>query len=430
MNTNNRRTFSTPSRIALSVLAILATAADAQAVTEWDLPGQPLANTLREIAARTESNIIFDKKLVRGQSAPPLKTRATTEEALSKVLEGTGLTYRQLDDKTVTIQLASTDPASVTSSRYGNDGRIRLAQAQTGTRSEQRSDAESGVPSVMLLEEIVVTGTNIRGVQNTTVPLIVLNREYIESSGISTTTRLIESLPQNFALANQSALPGPNVSDARTQGSAINLRGIGEGTTLVLINGRRTASGFLGSAVDISALPISAIERVEVLSDGASALYGSDAVGGVVNFILRSDFEGAETRLRGGSADGADEYSASQMVGNAWDSGNALFGVEYYKRDLLETNERDFVPAGTLLGSLLPEDENYSAMFTGRQDVSSFATVFADALYTNRESFNRSGQILQNETFTTETPQLTATLGVEWRLGESWQIETSGTYWD
>lgn len=430
MNTNNRRTFSTPSRIALSVLAILATAADAQAVTEWDLPGQPLANTLREIAARTESNIIFDKKLVRGQSAPPLKTRATTEEALSKVLEGTGLTYRQLDDKTVTIQLASTDPASVTSSRYGNDGRIRLAQAQTGTRSEQRSDAESGVPSVMLLEEIVVTGTNIRGVQNTTVPLIVLNREYIESSGISTTTRLIESLPQNFALANQSALPGPNVSDARTQGSAINLRGIGEGTTLVLINGRRTASGFLGSAVDISALPISAIERVEVLSDGASALYGSDAVGGVVNFILRSDFEGAETRLRGGSADGADEYSASQMVGNAWDSGNALFGVEYYKRDLLETNERDFVPAGTLLGSLLPEDENYSAMFTGRQDVSSFATVFADALYTNRESFNRSGQILQNETFTTETPQLTATLGVEWRLGESWQIETSGTYGD
>ena len=108
MNTNNRRKFSTPSRVALSVLAILASAADAQAVSEWDLPGQPLANTLRDIAARTESNIIFDKKLVRGQSAPPLKTRATTEEALSKVLEGTGLTYRQLDDKTVTIQLAST----------------------------------------------------------------------------------------------------------------------------------------------------------------------------------------------------------------------------------------------------------------------------------------------------------------------------------
>jgi iron complex outermembrane recepter protein len=428
LNTNNRRTFSTPSRIALSVLAILASAADAQAVTEWDLPGQPLASTLRDIAARTDSNIIFDKKLVRGQSAPPLKTRATTEEALSKVLEGTGLTYRQLDDKTVTIQLASTDPASATSSTVSTDGRIRLAQAQTGPRAPERSD--SGLPSVMLLEEIVVTGTNIRGVQNTTVPLIVLDREYIESSGISTTTRLIESLPQNFAVANQSSLPGPNVSDARTQGSAINLRGIGEGTTLVLINGRRTASGFLGSAVDISALPISAIERVEILSDGASALYGSDAVGGVVNFILRSDFEGAETRLRGGSADGADEYSASQMLGNAWDSGNALFGVEYYKRDLLETTERDFVPSGTLLGSLLPEDENYSAMFTGRQDLSSFASVFADALYTRRETFNRSGQILQNETFDTENPQLTATLGVEWRIGESWQIETSGTYAD
>lgn len=427
MNTNNRRKFSSASRIALSVLAILASAADAQAVTEWDLPEQPLANTLRDIAARTESNIIFDKKLVKGQSAPQLKTRATTEEALSKVLEGTGLIYRQLDDKTVTIQLASTDPASVTSMSSRDDGRIRLAQA--GTRAEQR--AESNLPSVMLLEEIIVTGTNIRGIENTTVPVIVLDRAYIESSGISTTARLIESLPQNFATANQSALPSAAVSDARTQGSSVNLRGIGEGTTLVLINGRRTASGFFGSAVDISALPISAIERVEILSDGASALYGSDAVGGVVNFILRSDFEGAETRLRGGSADGADEYSASQMLGSAWESGNALFSVEYYKRDLLSVAERDFIQVGTggtLVGSLLPEDENYSAMFTGRQDLGSSVTVFADALYTFRDSFNTSGQVLQNQTYATENPQLTATLGVEWRLGKDWQIETSGTY--
>jgi iron complex outermembrane receptor protein len=110
LNTTNRRRFST--RIALSVLALLVSAVDARADTEWDLPGQPLAKTLRDIAARTESNIIFDKKLVMGRSAPPLKTRATIKEALSKVLEGTGLAYRQLDDKTVLIQLASTDPAT------------------------------------------------------------------------------------------------------------------------------------------------------------------------------------------------------------------------------------------------------------------------------------------------------------------------------
>lgn len=413
-----------------SVLAILATAAGAQAVTEWDLPEQPLAKSLRDIAAQTESNILFDKKLVNAQSAPPLKMKATTEDALKQVLEGTGLTYRHLDDKTVTIQLASADASATTSASYGaSNGRIRLAQAETGEGTGQGTRTVEG-RALLDIEEIIVTGTNIRGVENATVPVIVLDREYIESSGISTTTRLIESLPQNFALANQSSTPITGISDARTQGSAVNLRGIGEGTTLVLLNGRRIASGFFGSAVDISALPISAIERVEVLTDGASALYGSDAVGGVVNFILRSDFDGAETTLRGGSADGTDEYAVSQVLGNTWNSGNALFSMEYYKRDLLSASDRDFVPSNVAIGSLLPEDENYSAMFTGRQDLTSVVSVFADALYTHRDTFNRSGQVLQNETYDSENPQLTATLGVDWRVGQTWQIETSGTYAD
>lgn len=415
--------------LAASVLAILTASADAQAVTEWDLPEQPLAQSLRAIAAQSESNILFDKKLVNDQLAPPLKAKASAEQALTQVLEGSGLTYRHLDDKTVTIQLASTDPAATTSSAYRmQDGRIRLAQASTEpSAGERRLRIIDGRPLIDI-EEIIVTGTNIRGVENTTVPLVVLDREYIQSSGISTTTRLLESLPQNFALANQSNTPMVGISDALTQGSAVNLRAIGEGTTLVLLNGRRLASGFVGSSVDISALPISAIERVEVLTDGASALYGSDAVGGVVNFILRSDFDGAETTVRGGSADGADEYSVSQVLGNTWESGNALFSVEYYKRDLLSSDERDFVPSTSTIGSLLPEDENYSAMFTGRQDLSGTITAFADALYTYRDSFNASGQLLQNENYSSENPQLSATVGLEWRLGSTWQLETSGSY--
>lgn len=424
----NRRPCRLASRVALSVMAVLASVAQAQALTEFDLPEQPLADSLRAIAAQTNSNIIFDRKLVDGQSAPPLKRQANTAEALTQLLKGTGLTYKKLDDKTVTIQLASSDAAATTSSTYGNDGRIRLAQAQTTSDQAPRTAPALGISTMMLLEEIVVTGTNIRGVENSAAPLIVLDRAYIEASGLSTTTRLIESLPQNFANATQSGVLVPGVTDGRVQGSAVNLRGIGEGTTLVLLNGRRIALGFAGSSVDIAALPLSAIERVEVLTDGASAIYGSDAVGGVVNFILRSDFEGAETRMRAGSADGADEYSVSQVVGNAWDSGNALFSVDYYKRDLLAVGERDFVPSTTLVGSLLPEDENYSAMFTGRQDLTSSVSLFADALYTNRDSFNRAGRVLQNETFTLENPQLSTTLGVEWRFGRDWQIEASGGY--
>lgn len=427
MNTNNRRSGNVTSRIAVAVLAILASAAEAQAVTEWDLPEQPLANSLRDIAARTESNIIFDKKLVRGQSAPKLKTRATTEEALIKVLEGTGLTYRQLDDKTVTIQLASTDPAAATSSNYSSDGRIRLAQAGTGSTAPAQPAAEAG-PSMFLLEEIIVTGTNIRGIENNTAPVTVLSREYIDATGYSTVTKLLESVTQNFALANQSGLNIPGVGGSREQGAAINLRGIGEGTTLVLINGRRLAPGFRSAAVDISALPLSAVERVEILPDGASALYGSDAVGGVVNFILRDDFEGAETRLRAGTADGIDEYRGSQAVGNAWDSGNALFSVEYYKRDLLLASDRDFVPGTSIVGSLSPEEENYSALFTGRQDVTDSVSVFADALYAKRDSYNFGGRLTMGESTTTDNPQIAATLGVDWKFAGDWQLEVSGSY--
>lgn len=432
MSTNSRtvRATSRLSRVgtlAASVLTILASAADAQAVTEWDLPEQPLASSLRAIAAQSESNILFDKKLVNDQRAAPLKTKASAEQALSQVLEGTGLTYRHLDDKTVTIQLASTDPAATTSAPYRMEsGRIRLAQAET-SEEPRRGRTLEGRPLIDI-EEIIVTGTNIRGVENATAPVIVLSREYIDATGFGTTTSLIESLPQNFALANQTGVLIPDVSGTREQGASINLRGLGEGTTLVLLNGRRLAPGFRSAAVDISALPLTALDRVEVLTDGASALYGSDAVGGVVNFILRDDFEGAETRLRTGFADGTDEIRLSQALGNSWDSGNALLSVEYYKRDLLLARDRDFVPSNSLIGSLLPEDENYSAVFTGKQQLSGSVSAFADVVYTQRDSSNQAGRVTLLETGDVDNSQGHGTLGVEWAVGADWVIEVSGSY--
>lgn len=432
MSTNSRKVravsrFSPAGTLAASVLAILATAADAQAVTQWDLPGQPLAKSLRDIAAQSESNIIFDKKLVSGQQARPLKIKASAEEALSQVLEGTGLTYRQLDDKTVTIQLASTDPMSTTSAAYNSNGRIRLAQAQTQGGQGDRQPRTVEGRTLLDIEEIIVTGTNIRGIENNTAPVTVLSREYINATGYSTVSKLLESVTQNFALANQSGQATPGVTATREQGSSVNLRGIGEGTTLVLLNGRRIAPGYRSAAVDISALPLSAIERVEILPDGASALYGSDAVGGVVNFILREDFEGAETRLRAGTADGVEEYRGSQALGSAWDSGNALVSIEYLQRDRLAAADRDFVGAGTLIDTLLPENEQYSAIFTGNQDIGGSFSVFADALYTKRDT-ETTGRRNFAESYDIENDQIATTLGVDWNVGADWQVQLSAGY--
>jgi iron complex outermembrane recepter protein len=377
-----------------------------------------LVQALDVLAKQCGVDVVYPSKQLRGMTTKGVTGTLETREAFERLIEGTRLVLRE-DGKSVMISLPKGEAR-----REKEEEGIRLAQGDTSappqTPQESRGELEE-------LEEIVVTGTHIRGTENNTAPVTVLDRAYIDSAGISTTTALIESLPQNFALASQSGVLVPGVTSPEVQGSAINLRAIGEGTTLTLLNGRRMASGFFGRAPDISALPLSAIDRVEVLTDGASAVYGSDAVGGVVNFILRRDFKGAETQLRSGWADGVNEYRVSQALGNAWDSGNALLSVEYYKRDLLEAEDRNFVPPASLIGSLYPRDENYSALFSGRQSLTDKLSAFADALYTHRDTYNEGGRAIFDFNAATENPQLTATTGLTYKIVD-WQIEGSASY--
>src|SRR5690606_7557618 len=136
-----------------------------------------------------------------------------------------------------------------------------------------------------------------------------------------------------------------NISGAVTftqLGSGVNLRGMGNAATLVLLNGQRLAPAGTGNFVDVGMIPASAIDRVEVLTDGASAIYGSDAVGGVVTFVLREDFEGGDTRIRYGTVTegSSSEYRVSQTLGRAWSSGSFLGSYEFYKREALNTEAR------------------------------------------------------------------------------------------
>jgi outer membrane receptor protein involved in Fe transport len=115
-------------------------------------------------------------------------------------------------------------------------------------------------------------------------------------------------------------------------------------STLVLINGDRPPlGGAIGTFADISVIPASIIERIEIVPDGSSAIYGSDAVAGVVNVITRTNFEGAETRFRIGTADGdSEEYQFSQLLGTRWASGNAVIAYEFYQRGALHADDRAF----------------------------------------------------------------------------------------
>jgi iron complex outermembrane receptor protein len=198
------------------------------------------------------------------------------------------------------------------------------------------------------LEEVVVTGSSIRGVTNPGSPVISLGRDEIAATGLANSSDLARALPQVINLgADESRLGGAQDGAANTtRVSGINLRGIGNEATLLLINGRRLApAGVIKSLYDPNVIPASAVERLEVVVDGASAIYGSDAVAGVVNIITRKDWSGAETLLRYGTADGTDQKIFSQNFGFTWDSGSVFGAFEHSERDSLAGVERDFATA-------------------------------------------------------------------------------------
>src|SRR5687767_66771 len=163
------------------------------------------------------------------------------------------------------------------------------AMASVGTTAlAQQDEAE---PRLFL--KVEVTGSHIpRSEVESALPVQVLSREDIERSGATTVAELMSKVSANVLGRNDQL----SIGDSGAPGiSTVNLRAIGAGNTLVLLNGRRVANyAFDGAAVDVNSIPIAALERVEVLKDGASAIYGTDAVAGVVNFILRKDFRGVE----------------------------------------------------------------------------------------------------------------------------------------
>lgn len=195
------------------------------------------------------------------------------------------------------------------------------------------------------VEEIVVTGSRIaRGSDfESPSPVITVDRSAIEKSGYNNLQQLMEKLPAN---GNGAFSTRGNNQDSTANGAAsISLRGLGADATLVLVNGRRVAiSSFAENVttnfVDINSIPVAAIERVEVLKDGSSAVYGSDAVAGVVNVILRKNFQGFEVSGGYGAADGYDEVTGSAVWGFGDEDSNVTMILDYWKNTSLFNSER------------------------------------------------------------------------------------------
>lgn len=228
---------------------------------------------------------------------------------------------------------------------------LYLATAANVAVAQDREAAPSVSPQAPPIADdavgdIVVTGSRIRGAGPVGSNLITVGAELMERQPTATITEFLRKVPQiqGFGVDASSASTQGSGGTNTTRGSSINLRGLGPQATLTLLDGQRMSpSGVAGNYTDPTAIPAIAIERVEIVADGASAVYGSDAVSGVVNFVTRKRYDGILTRARYGFADGYWLAQGSVLAGKTWDTGSFTVAYEHNEHGNLNGGERNYV---------------------------------------------------------------------------------------
>lgn len=406
---------------------------------------QPLISALNDWSKQSGLQVVWPSRnhaqygktlLLQGTFAPM--------EALELLLRNSGLTYSIINERTVVIResapRASSASGAVTQKFW-------LAAADTrgaGSRARTGSFRHSPVAATFdeSIAEVIVTGTHIRGAAPAGSALTTYKREQFDRAGAATVEQFARQMPGNFANADTIAGAGSNASLATLGGgvnsfnnSAFNLGGLGPGATLTLLNGHRIApAGNDGAFVDISMIPLTAVDHIDVLNDGASAIYGADAVAGVVNIITRKDFDGAESQVRyGGATDGgADALRASQLLGTRWSSGNVMLNYEYNRKDRLDVAQRDYIGDQGGPYSLMAGDRQHGVLLSARQDIDAASAVTVDALFSKRTSSapytSASSLATQSGVTDAESKQYGIAASVDRSFAGGWRAMLTGNY--
>jgi outer membrane receptor protein involved in Fe transport len=406
-------------------VAICAVAAATPAIAQtrsFNVPAQSAATAIPELARQADVQILISESAARDKRTNAVKGKLTADQAVRRLIAGTGLRIASSDGRTYT--LANAAGSGPTQATPGNDG-------QAAAREDDAADGQQ-------IAEIVVTGTNIRGSAPAGSPLIRYDAEEMRRTGAGSVDDFLRKVPQNFSVLDTSTYIGGIASGSMaaanfTRGAAVSLRGLGPEGTLALINGQRLAPAGLQSAyADISVIPMTAIERVEILGDGASAIYGSDAIGGVVNFILQQRLNGGITSLRYGTSTrgGGEEIRVSQAVGVTDDRGRVMIAYEFFDQNRIDASERGFVtqrPGRRV--DLTPDRQRHSVLVSSAYHLTPSTEVSFDGLYSRRtyhqvyysqslpEQVDDSGQAATTQ----------ASLGVAQELGD-WRARLNGTY--
>lgn len=294
--------------------------------------------------------------------------------------------------------------------------------------------AANGSPTEV--EAVVVTGTAIRGIAPVAAPLLTFSHEDIELSGAPSLSEFLRQLPQNTG--GGAAADEGRVLGAFFGGSAVSFRGFGPQRTLTLLNGHRIAAQGDGAFVDVSFIPAAALERIEIVPVGASSIYGADAVGGVINFKLRDNYEGLETRAQAGATTqgGGTTFNGTISGGVTWAGGGGLLAYDYFNQDDILAGQRSFTDPGAADTALVPDIERHSLLGSIRQNLGGSTRALFDGYYVSSHTARQSQFPFVASTVgfslplqeNIETAAWGGTLTLQQRLGESWLAQVIGTY--
>jgi len=281
------------------------------------------APQLNEFSRQSGLQLLFDFKVVKRYRTHAVDGVFYSCEALRAMLADTDLQFEYVNPKTLAITLK---PVSLTA---------RL-----------RKWFQRPAPAADGLEEVLIASTQNRDATLLGVgaPLQTLSRADIDNTGLTNIPDLLQTLPQVFGGGpTDHTILGREAGTNSGFATGVNLRGLDAGATLVLLDGRRLAgSGTAAEYTDITNIPLSAIDHIDIVADGSSTRYGADAVAGVVNFVTRRNFTGIETQASGGQGSGGalDERGFSQLFGHSWESGRGMVAFEYDQRDTLPAADR------------------------------------------------------------------------------------------
>ena len=381
----------------------------------FDIPAGPLATMLNTVGRQAHLNIIyFDSTIVQGMQAPALHEELTPDQAIARLLAGKPLHPVKSDDHTIKIERGAS-----------------AATPTAPTPPAQGNPPPESTPGPASVAEVVVNAPKAGGYLidlSSLVPTIKVTRQQLEDHGYLQLGEFFGQLPQNFS--GVSPRSNPIVGNARgavdNQTFALNIdwRGLGPGTTLVLLNGHRLPSGVTGQSVDISAIQVCEVDHIDIVKVGTSATYGSDAIAGIVNIVTVSSYSGfgATVRYGGTSEDKLAGPGGCVQAGTSWNGGHGAMTFDYERDDSLYANERAYTSTAPGPTSLLPAMQIYSAVASVDQKLCERCLMRADVFASHR-AFEAESAL--NERMTQldgHVDQWDAVMQLDYQIARSWNF--------